>query len=557
MAMAQSKGVTISVKIPINWEAMTEKNQQRLRQTVGRDTRVIHSYLGIIERYENMLLTGRNKKRIDSNSLQKLTLTAFKVKTGKQQRTSVFHDMKGKFPRISQNEIVECLQSAVAMYNSYLSLRAKKGRNASRPTHTNGTRRIPRWAFSQRFKLVEKDASTTRWWISLRDSLDSSPEKRKIHDRLMIPLKISPFHLSQLKKGEIKALQIITDRNRKWWILFAVRLPEFSVNVTGRPVAVLGIDLGIEKAACTSLVTPEKVRETRFFIQEDKVINLKKYDRLVSELQYELNTRKNTCISYNGFAKRLRTLRGKRENIAREYDSVLVRQLLDYISDLSEKYTLYVALGRIKNIRVRARRGNRAGRSFRGMLHSWAFARISLSLKHGLAQLGWSVDGKDARFQSVPESWTSIMCWKCNNKGVRSRQNLFICPTCGNKCNADMNGAINIAGRLIMLTSSLHGVGGQGKWASAIARSKRPKARRTKSNGKSLLSKGDASSDPGESAAVHHAQMSLSDFGDKIEMGDNDPAVGKTVENLSVAGSDSSAVVQEKEAGSTGGIVSR
>ena len=557
MAMARSKGVTISVKVPINWEAMTEKNQQRLRQTVGRDTRVIHSYLGIIERYENTLLTGKTKKRIDSNSLQKLTLTAFKVKTGGQQRTSVFHDMKGKFPRISQNEIVECLQSAVAMYNSYLSLRAKKGRNASRPTHTNGTRRIPRWAFSQRFKLVEKDASTTRWWVSLRDSLDSGPEKRKIHDRLLIPLKISPFHLSQLRKGEIKALQIITDRNRKWWILFAVRLPEVSVNATGLPVAVLGIDLGIEKAACTSLVSPEKVRETRFFIQEDKVANLKKYDRLVSELQHELNTRKNTGISYNGFAKRLRALKGKRENIAREYDRVLVRQLLDYISDLSEKYTLYVALGRIKNIRVRARRGNRAGRSFRGMLHSWAFARISLSLKHGLAQLGWSVDGKDARFQSVPESWTSIMCWKCGNKGVRPRQNLFICPTCGNKCNADMNGAINISGRLITLTSSLHGVGGQGKWASAIARSKRPKARRTLSDGKSLLSKGDASSDPGESAAVHHAQMSLSDFGDKIEMGDNDPAVENTVENLSVAEGDASAVVQEKEAWSTGGIVSR
>ncbi len=327
---------------------------------------------------------------------------------------------------------------------------------------------------------------------------------------------------------------------------------------TGLPVAVLGIDLGIEKAACTSLVTPEKVRETRFFVQEDKVNILRKYDRLVSELQHELNTKKNTGISYDGVAQKLRTLKGKRENVAREYDRVLVRQLLDYISDLSEKYTLYVALGRIKNIRVRARRGNRTGRSFRGMLHSWAFARISLSLKHGLAQLGWSVDKKAARFQAVPESWTSIMCWKCNRKGVRPRQNLFICPTCGNKCNADMNGAINIAGRLIMLTKSLHSVRGRGKWMDAISKAKnlRPKARRTLSDGKSLLSKRDTSSDPGESAAVHIAQTSLSDFGDKTKVCDNDPAVESIVESLSVAKSDASAVVQEKEARSTGGITS-
>jgi len=40
-------------------------------------------------------------------------------------------------------------------------------------------------------------------------------------------------------------------------------------------------------------------------------------------------------------------------------------------------------------------------------------------------------------------------------------------------------------------------------------------------------------------------------------MSDNDPAVASTVENLSVAGSDEPAAVQEKEARSSGGIPSR
>jgi hypothetical protein len=120
-----------------------------------------------------------------------------------------------------------------------------------------------------------------------------------------------------------------------------------------------------------------------------------------------------------------------------------------------------------------------------------------------------------------------------------------------------MNGAINIAGRLITLTKSLHSVGGLGKWASAMARSKRPKAQGRESRRKSLLPSKDQVSDPRESAAVHFVQKDLSSFGDNARVSDNDPAVVRTVERLSVAGSDAPARRQEKEARSVGGIPSR
>jgi hypothetical protein len=100
---------------------------------------------------------------------------------------------------------------------------------------------------------------------------------------------------------------------------------------------------------------------------------------------------------------------------------------------------------------------------------------------------------------------------------------------------------------------------GLGKWASAIARSSRLKARKKKlsSKGKSLLSKKELSSSSGESAAVHFAQLDLVSFSDEVGESDNDPAVVKTVENLSVVGSDVPTSVQEKEARSSGGIPSR
>ncbi|TFG99705.1 hypothetical protein E4H12_01735 [Candidatus Thorarchaeota archaeon] len=564
MAMVRSKGVTIAVKVPINWESMTERTKQRLRQTVGRDTRVIRAFLGIIEQYEDELLTGKNRDRIHDGEVDKLTMTAFKVKQGYSQRLTVPHDFKVRFPRISQNEIVECRQTAVALYESYLKLRKKNGWNASRPTSINSSRRIPRWVFSQRFEVIEKKTSASRWWLDIRDALDSVQEKRTHHDRLTVPLKISPFHLTQIRKGEVKAVQIFTDKKRKWWVTIAVRIPLDESPNESHPVAILGIDLGIEKAACATLLTPEKTRQASYFIQRDKVNTIKKYDRLVAELQREMYTRRNQGLSSDRVAEKLRRMRSKRENVAKEYDRVLVRQLLDYISELSKKYTLYVAIGRLKNIRMHARKGNYQGRRFRGMIHSWAFARISDSLKHGLAQQGWKVEGKDTQFRTVPEAWTSIMCWKCGAKGERPRQNYFHCPSCGLKLNADRNGSINIASRMLTLTKSLHSVRGLGLWTRAVVRGTtnrraplKAQKKKPSSQGKSLLSKKEQVSSSGESAAVHFVQSDLASFSDGTIKSDNDPAVVRTVETLSVAGSDAPASIQEKEARSSGGIPSR
>jgi len=279
----------------------------------------------------------------------------------------------------------------------------------------------------------------------------------------------------------------------------------------------------------------------------------------VAKLQHEMTIRRNNGLSYDKVSEKLRKLRTKRQNIAREYDRVLVRQITNYIMELSENYTLYVSLGRLKYIRNIARKSKGTSRILRSEIHSWAFARITMSLTHQLSQIGFPTDGKDSRFKVVPEAWTSIICWKCGKKGNRPTQNHFVCPTCGHRTNADRNGSINIAGRLITLTKSLHSVRGLGKWASAIARSTRPKTRgKTRSSqGKSLLSSMGRSSNLGESAVVHHTQLSLLDFSDKITTDDNDLAVERTVESFSAVESDDSTSRQEKETRSVGGISSQ
>ncbi len=152
------------------------------------------------------------------------------------------------------------------------------------------------------------------------------------------------------------------------------------------------------------------------------------------------------------------------------------------------------------------------------------------------------------------------MCWKCGSKGRRPKQNYFHCPSCGYKTNADRNGSINIAARMLKLTKSLHSVRGLGMWTRTLDKVRRapPKARRKKpSRGKSLLSKKEPTSGSGESAAVHFAQTSLLSYSDVTGKSDDDPAGERTVETRSVVGSDGLTLKQEKEARSSGVITSR
>ncbi|MFO7835520.1 MAG: transposase [Candidatus Thorarchaeota archaeon] len=559
--MTDSNTPVITVKIPIAWKEMTSSSRQRLEQITGRDSRVIHAFFGIIEENEEDLLRGKAKKRIDENKLDVMTMTALRVAHGEEQRLEVDHDLKARFPRISANELQECRRIAIANYESYLALRVKKWRKASRPAETNSERRIPRMMYiPYRAKLVEHETTIARLWLDIRDSLDSVPEGRRIHDRLRIPLKTSPYHLEELDRGKPKAVQVFTDRHGKWWAAIAIRLTAIEkIKDAELPPAVLGIDLGINCAACTTLVTEKRISSTRYFRQEEKHQVFLQYEERIADLQHDLDIRRSNGNDCDGLISKLKELKTKRADAAKTYDRALVSDLLSYVEKLSQQYQLYVGIGRLKGIRNAARRGNYKGSKFRGMVHRWSFSRITEGLKNGLEQLGWEVEGKDSRFHAVPENWTSIMCWKCGNKGVRPKQALFVCHTCGFRTNADRNGSLNIARRLLTLIPSLKDETGLGRWATPErGNGSAPKAvRKTRSSKqKSSLSKKGSSSDPGESAAVRCVQLDLSGFGDETGQSDNNPAVAKAVEDLAAPGCDVSGSGQETEAETAGGTVS-
>ena len=98
---------------------------------------------------------------------------------------------------------------------------------------------------------------------------------------------------------------------------------------------------------------------------------------------------------------------------------------------------------------------------------------------------------------------------------------------------------------------------GLGRWL-VPERAPAPNAGRKKSSEqKSSLLQNDSVSSQRESAALHPAQTSLLDFGDDVKKSEQDHAVAKDAEKLSVTGNDAIRVRQEKEARTVGGIPSR
>ncbi len=400
--MRRSKGTVISVKVPIRWNTMTDRQKARLSQITGRDTRVIKAYLGVIERHENELLTGHRRNRIVAGKLDELTLTATR---GAANRHHVPHDFKKRFPNISANEFQECRDTAMAMWHSYLE------RGGSKPLRARGytSRKIPRFAFKRRFEFVNTSDKEIKHWLVIRDSLDSAREGRRAHDRLAIPLSPSSFHLRRLREGEIKTVRVFKDRSRKWWAIFTVTLTVDSLDSTSKLPAVLAIDLGIKKTACTVLLTQKGYKQVRYWKQDEKIRQLQLYDKRVAFLQRRKDDLSKIGMDPSGVTRKLRELSRKRVRVSIGYDKKMVKDISAHILEMIQKYDLYICIGRVKGIRNKARRGNYKGRAFRGMIHRWSFARVTMYLDTSWKYLGMIPRGSSP-FLSLghPSSVTSV-----------------------------------------------------------------------------------------------------------------------------------------------------
>lgn len=476
-----------TVQIPLMDDFWTRKKVQRVERLTARDSTVIKRYLLIIEQEEKEIVSYRKgKPKISASSLDRLTLTS-KSLTRRQKdgivkttpgRAQVKFDLKNEFQgRITTRELKECRDTAIDMWESYMEACQKHERRF--------------WRFVDDTKYIDKEdslAATLRWWSYKRPhSPCQAPNYRvkKLPRRanigtsvfwhikstnltkywiewyypesgvhIWLPANPSSYHLQQLQHGKLKTVQLVKHTNKRWYLHmtldYAIEKP---VNTTSLTDAVVSIDLGIKKAVTAVLLTADKSQgnlhrqDIQFFEHTTRKRVINQLDTQIATLQRAVKQSSKHDRSTDNITRKLRQLSSRRRDLAEQYDHELTAQLVTWLKQLSHRYRLRIVLGELTGIRHSRRKGDGKSRRHRRELHRWAFRRFTnfLTYKLHLRQV------PHIKLETVPEQWTSRRCSKCGSLNThRPFQALIICYTCGAQLHADINGATNIAFKLIV-----------------------------------------------------------------------------------------------------------
>jgi len=298
----------------------------------------------------------------------------------------------------------------------------------------------------------EKHTKLTTYWLELYYSVGKSKNPRGC-DRLWIPLNCSRYHLNQLQLGKVKTVHLVKHKDTKRWIAhFSVVIDIDQTPPPDKPVAVVGIDLGMKKAATAVLLTAArqlKGNNIQFFNQDKQRRAINKLDDTIASLQLKKARYESTSKCTKNVVRKLKQGASKRRQLAIQSDHELTARISRWIKLLEHRYTVHVAVGQLKGIRNSRWKGDGNSRKHRRDLHRWPFARFTTMIQYKLQRLGFS----PSRFVLMKESWTSKTCWKCGSTDThRPFQSLLICNSCGAHLQADINGAVNIG---LMLICSL------------------------------------------------------------------------------------------------------
>ena len=183
---------------------------------------------------------------------------------------------------------------------------------------------------------------------------------------------------------------------------------------------VVGVDLGVRRAAVSS--------DNRFH-GERRWRELEARDFRIRRALQKKGTKS---------AKRhLRRLSGRTARRQRDHDHVVSRRIVEGLVPGST-----LAIENLTDIRTRVRAKKSNGGQRR--LHAWSFATLR-------GFLAYKAEARGIRVEAVDPRHTSQTCSRCGfqSRSNRRSQSEFHCRSCGFQLNADLNGAINIAGKLL------------------------------------------------------------------------------------------------------------
>lgn len=361
--------------------------------------------------------------------------------TDNYQRRKVW-DKTGKIPNVytqkkalKDNHWFKLLPSQTAQevifnlqrnYNSWFKLRKKD--DSSNPPMFRKKEMLSVISFYQQFKIIDDK-------IRLSMSMKYRAENK---------IKLLEIEFSNWKQqqGIAKFCQIIFDKG-KWYAHIVYELPEIKPILNNN---VMGVDLGIVNTAVTSDVKGNtKIYSGKQILSIQHYFNKEKA-KLTSKLTKQYPKRHQSRM--------LRILQKKQ---TRQINQALHTHSKGIVRDCINKGIKILVVGDVKDIRKSKKKriiidnkkttiksnkfisSTNHGKVGNQKLHSWSFSKFTQQLEYKCMKVG-------IRFVRVNEAYTSQTCSQCGQirKANRKHRGYYVCKSCGNTINADVNGSVNI-----------------------------------------------------------------------------------------------------------------
>jgi len=394
--------ITKTIIIPIHYST-TKLKQNILDNTTKNITFCIKNISELID-YDTELTRKRVRKLVRKNEIEEKT-------------------------KLSTGFIEQCIGKVIESHKSYRRLHDDWLRKLEDVLRRNDE--VYLWKFLQKEPIPPKfnhkipcriDVQTGRIEWNKKSKLSplwlhiSTLIKYKTID---IPLNPAKYHLEQLKDAEIRDFEIIKKDGK-----YYVHIPIQKTFENKKISSVGGIDQGLNHSAGIVLLPSDKngVPFEGLICDEKKQAILRKYDEIVSKLQ---NAKKY---------KKLKQLRNKRLNVAKEYDW----QIANQITKLSDGVVIGIG---DTNFRQMQFRGNGMPK-LRKLISKWSYSRQRKFITMKRAENGYNT--------LLVSERSSNDCHVCNShlvtrKWLPSGESYILCHSCGLKKDADINAAYNIA----------------------------------------------------------------------------------------------------------------
>ena len=244
-------------------------------------------------------------------------------------------------------------------------------------------------------KLQEQKASVFKWWIRIPVSPKS----------IWVPIQL-PYEQESLLKYDLRECKLLHGEDGEWYVNITMQK---EARLKRKYAQILPIDMGVRKLATT--------------IEDGKPQFYGKKVRTIRGRGYHL--RRSV-----GKPSIIRKWKHREQRAVQHQIHTITRRIVEH----AKRMNAVIVIGDLAGIRNQSK-----GKSFNRRLGSQPFYMFKQYLTYKAAWEG-------IRVLTVPEAYTSQTCSRCGVRGQRVAGR-FSCQNCGLVCDADVNGAWNIAKR--------------------------------------------------------------------------------------------------------------